>query len=188
MQQSLMRAVGALLIAMSLGPSATWCAAQDRDDLYCSPDAPRLPTTITLPRQLERIVERLLQRSPTFQDQCRRLALAPHFFVRIRMDLAMPLESIRARSVIYRKDRRPILAVVEIGPGGPQYEWIAHEFEHLIEQLDGVELDAPGAWRRGVWRTRPGIFESARAVAAGEAVREELRCYRRSDKIVVSTR
>ncbi len=143
-----------------------------------------MPPTITLPRELRAAVDRLLQRSPTFRDQCQRLALAPLFFVRLRIDLAMPYETMRARSVIYRKDKRPVLAVVEIGPGGPPDQWIAHEFEHL----DGVELDAPGAWRRGVWRTRPGIFESARAVAVGEAVGEELQCYRRSDKIVASTR
>ena len=56
-------------------------------------------------------------------------------------------------------------------------ELIAHEFEHIIEQLDGVDLAAHAAQRHtGVTAIghRHDIFETMRAKRAGLKVVSEL--------------
>ena len=56
-------------------------------------------------------------------------------------------------------------------------ELIAHEFEHIIEQLDGVDLAAHAAQRHtGVFAIghRRDIFETMRAKRAGRKVVSEL--------------
>ena len=50
---------------------------------------------------------------------------------------------------------------------------LAHEFEHLIEQLDGVDLRALA--KEGEARRLPdGAFETERAIAAGQQVAGEV--------------
>jgi hypothetical protein len=51
-------------------------------------------------------------------------------------------------------------------------ELIAHELEHVIEQLDDVELAA--SERHGVHETRAGVFETTRATHIGRKVRREV--------------
>lgn len=52
---------------------------------------------------------------------------------------------------------------------------LAHEFEHVLEQIEGVRLadeaDLPGT---GVQRVSGGAFETARARAAGKAAEAEV--------------
>ena len=52
---------------------------------------------------------------------------------------------------------------------------IAHEFEHIVEQLDGLDLPrlarlAPGT----VWATGDQTFETQRAIAMGRLVAREV--------------
>ncbi len=52
-------------------------------------------------------------------------------------------------------------------------ELLGHEFEHLIEQLDGVDLSAMA--RGGeARRLTDGAFETERAIAAGQQVAGEV--------------
>lgn len=54
-------------------------------------------------------------------------------------------------------------------------ELIAHELEHVLEYIDGVNLRE--AWRRDpreVWLGADGRFETARAIDTGRRVAAEL--------------
>jgi hypothetical protein len=54
---------------------------------------------------------------------------------------------------------------------------IAHEFEHILEQLDEVDLPSMAARPATGVHTVPGSdhFETDRAIAAGRAVRAEVK-------------
>ena len=57
------------------------------------------------------------------------------------------------------------------GPDAPRR--IAHEMEHIIEQLDDVDLQAQ-AGNGTVWKDREGSFETQRAIEAGRQVEREV--------------
>jgi hypothetical protein len=158
---------------LSLALAPLQAGAADRDPSPpCTVFSKRLPSTIELPADLTRIVEVMLLRSATFREQCRRIAEARWLVVRVRVDPRLAEGSYRGRSVIDRFGGGALKAVVEISHRNAP-EWIAHEFEHLIEQLDGVNLVARSAEGSDVWRSGEGMFESARAMLAGRAVLHE---------------
>ena len=112
----------------------------------------------------------LLQRSPTFQKQCERIASAVVLRVSIRVVLSTP--SGRAQTTITRYDTGALRAEVLIRFGEDYYELLAHELEHVLEQVDGVVLSDEISANRA-WVTDSGAFETRRAFAAGMRVRQE---------------
>jgi hypothetical protein len=68
-----------------------------------------------------------------------------------------------------------VVAFVSIGASPDPAEWLAHEIEHVIEQLEGVKLHALAAMNQNVWRTSRDTFETDRAIRAGRAVLDEVR-------------
>ena len=82
----------------------------------------------------------------------------------------------RARTQITQVAGKRLLATVEINPLGDFMELLAHELEHIIEQLDGVDLAARSTVARsGVWGCMDGTFETSRAVRVGTLVANEVR-------------
>ncbi len=117
----------------------------------------------------------MLARSPTFRRQCARLAAAPHLTVLIRSDPPVGTRA-GALTAIQAKVAREIEAVVRVGMSHRTAELIAHEIEHIIEQLDGVDLRAksrlPASGVRHVWDL--DAYETTRAIATGLRVAREL--------------
>ncbi len=116
--------------------------------------------------------------SATFRAQCRRIAEAPSLRVVIRIDPALVERSYRARTLIARTPSGEIFARVDVSLRLNPVEWIAHEFEHLIEQLDGLGLPALAAGHKGVWLSTDKMFETMRAIDAGRAVVAEMHARR----------
>lgn len=112
----------------------------------------------------------LLQRSPTFQKQCERIAGTAALRVSIRVVHATP--SGRAQTTITRYEAGALRAEVWIQFGEDYYELLAHELEHVLEQVDGVVLEDEMVARRA-WLTDGGAFETKRASEAGLRVRQE---------------
>jgi hypothetical protein len=85
---------------------------------------------------------------------------------------------VRARTSITRVDGELRAAAVRVnaGDGLAVVELVAHEFEHILEQLDGVVLSA-WAGRSGVYRVggdaTDGPFETERARQIGRRVAGE---------------
>ena len=147
-----------------------------------------LPATVYMPAELLRYVDAMLSSSHTFRTQCRRIADARRLRVLIRVDPALGEWRHRARTTIDRVATGEMLARVSISPRHNPIEWIAHEFEHIVEQLDGVSLRSLQAANKGVWFSMEEMYETARAVGAGRTVVAETRRARpdppRSDNFV----
>ena len=81
----------------------------------------------------------------------------------------------RAVTRICRQPSGAIVADVDIAAYGDPAEWVAHEFEHLIEQLDGVDLHDLERRGQGAWKSGNQMFETERAINVGRRVSREMR-------------
>jgi hypothetical protein len=136
-------------------------------------DARRLPPSIDIDRGLGPVVGWMLEYSPTFRQQCRVLASVPNLAARVRVTWRRLGGQERAHTVVRRAASGALTADIEIGAPFNLSELLGHEFEHLIEQVDGVNLSA--LERSGEAHTpRQGIYETDRAMAAGRQVAGEV--------------
>jgi hypothetical protein len=98
-----------------------------------------LPQNLTIPAIFRPIVEAMRLQSPTFRRQCLRIAAAPELTVVLHGEPPPErhgvLASTRIRHGIGRRH-----ADIRIAQPARAAELIAHELEHVIEQLDGVDL------------------------------------------------
>jgi hypothetical protein len=130
-----------------------------------------LPSNIDAGMLQPTVIE-LLQRSATFRQQCRRVASAQVLRVTVRVSRYVEVGA-RGETVINRYEAGALRAEVTLGFGEDYQELLAHEFEHILEQVDGVDLRAEMASGRA-WRTRSGAFETRRAFDAGVHARQEV--------------
>jgi hypothetical protein len=144
-----------------------------------APDHPcrALPPTIQVSPSLRPIVMELLRRSPTFARQCGAIAAARR--VRVTITIVPPSELVRtarARATIDSHTHGLIRARIEVPAAADFAELLPHEFEHVIEQMEGVDLTAlSAAGGGGVFEVAPGVFETRRAREAGRAAAREFR-------------
>lgn len=120
---------------------------------------------------LQGTVVELLQRSVSFRQQCRRIGAVRALRVTLQVGSAID-EGVRAVTVINRYEAGGIRAEMTLRFSEDYMELLAHEFEHVIEQVDGVSLRDEVASGRA-WRTPSGAFETRRAFAAGVRARQE---------------
>jgi hypothetical protein len=139
----------------------------------CNPPALALPSTITLEPGLEPIVRLALEYSPRFRQQCQVLASATTLKATVKIALQPPSMAGRARALVHRGPDGTFSAEIEIRDPAQMTELLAHEFEHIIEQLDGVDLGELAA-RGEAHRTSDGAFETERAIATGHQVANEV--------------
>ena len=139
----------------------------------CDAPALRLPDSIQLGDGLQSMVRWALEHSPTFRQQCRVLAAAPRLRATVSVAPRLAGATSRARTS-FREGRWGALAAdIEIRSVPDLTELLAHEFEHVIEQLDGADLQALA--KEGEARRLPGgAFETDRAIAAGQQVAGEV--------------
>lgn len=130
-----------------------------------------LPPNLTFPSYYRPSLEAMLRRSALFRRQCLRIAQTPGLVVKLGSHQAPPTGGPRARTEISSGPEGRLFATITIRARDSIVELIAHELEHVIEQLDGVNLKArsvvPGS---GVWMCDDGSFETTRAAKIGEAV------------------
>jgi len=136
-----------------------------------------LPPNLNIPDIYRSYVTSMLRLSPTFRRQCLRIANALGLTVVLRQFMTRPPERLRARTSFWTARNGRRYATVEIGPLDDQVELIAHEIEHVIERLDGVDLRARAALPgTGVHRCDGAdAFETIRATRAGLAAAQEVR-------------
>jgi hypothetical protein len=118
-----------------------------------------------------RDVVALAVRSETFRSQCDRLAQTPR--VRVTLAIVSSLPSGRAQTVMHRFASGAMTANVEILFGENYRELLAHELEHILEQVDGVDLRLEAAAGRA-WLLPGGAFETRRAFVTGVQVLREV--------------
>ncbi len=136
-----------------------------------------MPPNLVVSSMYRPLVESMLRQSPTFRRQCMRIAAEPLLTVHLAITRPSPGYDVRATTRMTRDARGHLSAAIQITPLHDVQELIAHEFEHIIEQLDGVDLAAHAAQRHtGVTAIghRNDIFETMRAKRAGLKVVSEL--------------
>ena len=156
----------------AVDPSYTLAASWSLSDL---PTA--MPCRVVAQGHLRVLLEELWSRSVTFRQQCRRLAGARAM---VLLQGASASETVwNAESRIGRLGDGRVMARVRVRTGRESVEVIAHELEHVLERVDGVQF-ALDALRRGSGTTiAGGAFETRRATEAGRTVAKEVR---RSEK------
>jgi hypothetical protein len=138
-----------------------------------------IPSNIDVPCDLKRIFQRIHDRSPVFQAQCERIGKAVNLRVRVRIDTAIPSRC-RAFTIVQRRGTR-ILSDVHLPVSSHLAELVAHEFEHVIEQIEGLNLRKLARVKgSGVHEVDRQVFETDRAQAAGRVVAAEASYHRRT--------
>jgi hypothetical protein len=137
-----------------------------------------LPPNLVVAASLRSAVALMLRRSHTFRRQCQRIANAPYLIVALRR-AGIPLpRGIRARSHVVRSATGQLAATIDVPALDDDVELIAHEVEHVIEQLDEVDLVTAAARTNTGVVMRSGhqpVFETRRAIHVGLLVAREVR-------------
>ena len=142
-----------------------------------------IPPQLALPPNLlvtslhRPLIDSMLRESPTFRRQCLRIAAETGLTVQLAIGRTPLPSGMRAMTRFSRGDGGQLSAVVDIGFHQNVEELIAHELEHVIEQLDGIDLEARAARpHTGVTEVgyRAGMFETIRARRTGLKVVSEL--------------
>jgi hypothetical protein len=157
---------GVLAIATAAGPSAEICPMNPGADL---------PHNLLAPEALQPVLSRMWNESPTFRRQCARIHAEARLSVRLYTAASTGECLGRAATRIDARNAHKLEANVYLPGLRDAIELIAHEFEHILEYLDGVDLEqlavlAPDT----VWRTGDGNFETQRATLMGRLVATEV--------------
>ena len=133
-----------------------------------------LPSNLTAAAFFQADLERIWLSSPTFRRQCRRLASAPHLRVNLLLeDLARRPSSYHARAAMRRQKGVLVSVDIHIARFDDPVELIAHEIEHVVEQLDEIDL-AIHVGNGNVWKREDGAFETRRAIEVGRRVAHDV--------------
>lgn len=132
-----------------------------------------MPANIQAPSPIAALMRDMWVASPTFRRQCARIAAATG--TRVAIVIRKPRSpEVRATSQIDHHRAGRWDAVVEVNIDSDLVELIAHEFEHVVEQLDGVDLvRLSQQGLDGVMEGSSDRYETARAVATGKRVARE---------------
>jgi hypothetical protein len=136
---------------------------------------PVLPPNLEFTESLRPILQRMWQYSPIFKRQCARLAQAHDLTVVIRLGQLPEHRKNEATAITQISGRtgQPMRAEILLGLTDLELH-IAHEFEHIIERIDGVRVELMNALAiQGVDRYG-STFETARAKETGRAVAREI--------------
>jgi hypothetical protein len=135
-----------------------------------------LPPNVAIAEVFRSAVASMLRSSPTFRRQCSRIARSSELHVVIERSILPSVPTDSALTRVTRGAGGRLDADVQIGSLDDSVTLIAHEFEHILEQLDEVDLFAMAARSGTGVRAdfRYGHFETERAVAAGKRVADEV--------------
>jgi hypothetical protein len=143
------------------------------------PEQDALPSNLLITPVYRPLLESMMRQSPTFRRQCLRLANETWLTVSLRPFSSPPawIHGARAITRIVRESGR-MFASIEVIPLSAGPEVIAHEIEHVIEQLDEIDLASKAELSNTGVRVHdmPGrVFETTRALRAGQKVAKEVR-------------
>lgn len=152
-----------------------------RSEAPCTVDMPTLLTVVDVPDLFEPAIMELFRWSPTFRQQCVRL-VAEASRLRLVIRVARRVTPFLGRTTIARSPMGRLQAWIHLTPSSRyEAELIAHEIEHVIEYLDGVDVRELASRRRGAHQSGwPDLVESERAMRVGREVAHEMSANRRS--------
>jgi hypothetical protein len=133
-----------------------------------------LPTNLRVPRDMRPLLERLLDVSPTFRQQVDLIRRTPRIRITVGYDRRRSA-LIDAETVIERHEYGMLIVTTTLYMPGDVTELLAHELEHVCEQIEGVRLEALAQQRPGEVHEFGGRYETNRARDAGRRAAQELR-------------
>jgi hypothetical protein len=128
------------------------------------------PCRLVVKPSLRDVIEAGWERSATLKQQCVELAAA-----RAVVTLEWGKTDSQSHAVArIGRNKDVFVAAVWIPPVSDAVELVAHELEHVLERIRGVDFAAESKKRdSGVWRAFGG-FETQGAIDAGRRVKKEL--------------
>ena len=160
---------GAPVFTSLSGASSVGFPSGSSRDMNLPPD---LPSILEIPDAMKPMVVRMWRMSPTFRRQCARLTEAA---LTVTVRLGLPKESAGAKAVTRIQVVRAAPYSVEARLRVAEPEYLAHEIEHVLEHIDGVNLRWAVEQRLDGVRLAAEGFETTRAVAVGRVVADEVR-------------
>jgi hypothetical protein len=136
-----------------------------------------LPANLYVNEDLRPLLEKMWARSPTFRRQCARITEIPELVVSLRVAVRQPsTQRYRALTRVGKATDGATIVTVRIFNPNELVELIGHEFEHILEHLDGLDLRSEAVRKQLAARqTADGFFETPRAIRAGRQVDREFR-------------
>jgi len=137
-----------------------------------------LPANLIVQSSYRALVEQMLRGSPAFRRQCLRISGESRLIVQLKLGSPQWRSDFRATTRVTRGGDGRMTAVIEVFPLNDDVELIAHEIEHVIEQLDEVDLASHAAnGNTGVRLLAENVFETVRARQTGLKVTGEVRAF-----------
>ena len=144
--------------------------AQQGELLPCQ----RPPSNVRGDAALIRLFMSFVAQSSTMRRQCAVIADAPHVRVVLR-SASHPRPFTRAHSTIQRYDTGFVRVTIAIPVSADVAELLAHELEHTLEAIEGVNLPSQAKVRgSGVTELVEGVYETARAKRIGRLASDEI--------------
>jgi hypothetical protein len=131
------------------------------------------PPNLVVPASHQKIVRAMWEQSSTFRSQCQRIGRERSLTVHVHL-----LPQTRQADATTRLTPRPgsgTVADLYLAKLDRFAELLAHELEHIIEHVDGIDLSQ--LTRRVpqlVWITAAGGYETRRAIHSGQIVASEV--------------
>jgi hypothetical protein len=161
-------------------------SAPQSESLPCQ----RVPSNVRGDARLIRLFMSFVAQSPTMRRQCAAIADAPHVRVVLKYAPSRPTFS-RALSTIKRYEAGFVRVAIEIPVSTDVAELLAHELEHAMEAIEGLDLPSQAkVGGSGVTELVKGIYETARATRIGRLAADEItsKVIVRADVVPVVTR
>jgi hypothetical protein len=131
-----------------------------------------LPPNLVAPEVLRPLLTTMWRSSATFRRQCAQVAEHPEVTIRVALDPKTTHG--RALSRVARRAAGLSASVqIEMRDPARYVEYLAHELEHVLEQIEGVDLVRLKRQRVDGVEHAGGQHETARALWVGRAVARE---------------
>ena len=132
-----------------------------------------LPPNLVVADMIRPLVTSMWGLSRTFRRQCARLTKHPEILVQIRIRLGV--SNGRAQAVVqHEQGRRHVEVQIEQRKPELYVEYIAHELEHVLETVDGMDLPRLARQRVDGVMDLGGRYETVRAESVGRMVAREV--------------
>jgi hypothetical protein len=175
------RRLAAVLVAVAVScPAAVHTRTTDTSAFGCGATAP-VPANITVEAgYLTSVTRDIAARSPSFRRRLVEIGMATNLRARLHLTWR-PVSSAAIAQTVFSRAREWLFADIQI-PRSLVFarldvRMIAHEIEHVVEQLEGHDLSAlarrPDTGVRYLRSVRAQIFETERAIAFGQRVERE---------------
>jgi hypothetical protein len=134
------------------------------------------PNNIVVQPELRETVARLWAGSPTFRAQCLKIGERSLYRVAVVVEPSISLNrNCRAQCVLRVYSTGFVMARVMVPKSRELPELIAHELEHIVEHIEGVDVARNvSRFGAGAYDAGRGRIETVRAIQAGRQVRDEL--------------